>query len=93
MRRKGMKVYILIYKEDSDDDNRTQVSPYSAESPAREEMKSAYEKALQALHFDTSVQSEGHRCLRTKRSAFIENGMDYYSWDIEEHNLKDLFVK
>jgi len=88
-----MKVYILIYKEDTDDDNRTQVIPYSAEGPAREEMESAYEKKLKELHFDVSKQKDGHCCTLAKRCAYIESGADYYSWDIEGHDLKDLLVK
>lgn len=88
-----MKVYILIYKEDTDDDNRTQVSPYSAEGPAKEEMKSSYEKKLQEFHFDVSVQKDSHCCYCAERCAYIENGEDYYSWDIEEHDLQDRFVK
>ena len=88
-----MKVYILIYKEDTDGCYETKVSPYSSEDPAREEMESAYAEKLQEISFDVSEQSDDHRCICTKRSAGIEDGMDYYSWTIEEHDLQDLFVK
>ncbi len=88
-----MKIYILIYKEDSDVCYKTVVSPYSAEGPAREEMEAAYAEKLREIHFDVSVQDDEHRCFCTKRRALIEKGMDYYSWDIEEHDLQDRFVK
>lgn len=88
-----MNIYILIYKEDTDGCNETQVSPYSSESPAREAMETAYAEKLREISFDVSVQSDDHRCFQTERSAFIENGMDYYSWSIEEHVLQDLFVQ
>jgi len=88
-----MKIYILISKEDTDGNYRTQVSPYSSEGPAIEEMKSAYEQKLQELRFDASVQKDGHCCLLAECCAYIEHGEDYYSWDIEEHDLKSIFVK
>jgi hypothetical protein len=88
-----MKVYILIYKEDTGGCYETRVSPYSSRDPAREEMESAYAEKLQEISFDVSEQSDGHRCGCTNQSACIEDGMDYYSWTVEEHELRDLFVK
>lgn len=88
-----MKVYILIYKEDTDGCYETRVSPYSSEGPAREEMEAAYAEKLQEIHFDTSVQNVCHSCCCTKRSASIEDEMDFYSWSIEEHDLQDRFVR
>lgn len=88
-----MKIYILIYKEDTDDRYETVVSPYSAEDPAIEEMEAAYAEKLQELHFDVSVQNDDHRCFCEKCCARIESGMDYYSWVIEEHDLQDRFVR
>ena len=56
-------------------------------------METAYAEKLQEISFDVSEQSDDHRCICTTRSAGIEDGMDYYSWTIEEHDLQDLFVK
>lgn len=88
-----MKVYILIYKEDTDGCYETRVSPYSSESPAREEMEIAYAEKLQEIHFDVSVQNGFHSCRCTKQSASIEDETDCYSWHIEEHDLQDRFVR
>ncbi len=88
-----MKVYILIYKEDTDGCYEIRVSPYSSEGPAREEMETAYAKKLQEISFDMSEQSDDHCCNCTNRSAYIEDGTDYYSWTIEEHDLQGLSVK
>ena len=82
-----MKFFVLIYLEDSDNGCSAEAVPFLDETQAAASMREAYEKTLKSTEFNVTEQTDDHYCRECTKEAVIVDGLDRYSWRIEEHEL------
>lgn len=82
-----MKMYVLIYLENSDNGCNAEAFSFLDDAQAAAKMREAYEKALKSTEFDVDEQADDHYCHACDTEAVIVDGLDSYSWRIEEHEL------
>lgn len=77
-----MKIYFLLYMEDTSAGNQTHVELFLKELSAQKAMETEYAETIRRLRFDDSAYSEDHCCSCGKSTAIITNGQDNYSWSV-----------
>lgn len=82
-----MKMYVLIYLENSDNGCNAEAFSFLDDVQAAAKMREAYEKALKSTEFDVDEQTDDHYCRVCDTEAVIVDGLDSYSWRIEEYEL------
>ena len=82
-----MKIYCLLFCENSHAGHLTAADPFLYHESAQAAMKAAYERKLATLPFDVSLQTEWHRCSCEKNLASILDGAGTYTWCIQEREL------
>lgn len=80
-----MNIYILIYEENSDYKCGSDCLPCLSLAQAQAQMKQAYSESV--ANNPMSVQDDDHHCEIGETSASIVNGIDSYTWRIEEKEL------
>lgn len=84
-----MKIYTLLYKENSDCCDKAEIVYCGAShETASELLRDKYEKSLAALHHEVDRTEEGYSCSGSADFASIVEGMDSYVWEIKEHNVE-----
>ena len=84
-----MKIYTLLYKENSDCCDKAEIVYCGAShETASELLRDKYEKSLAALHHDAERDEDGYSCSLSPDCASIVEGMDSYVWEIKEHNVE-----
>lgn len=77
-----MKVYFLLYMEDTRTRCTNQVELFPEESAAQRALETAYTNTIQKLQFDTTTYNEEHYCGCNGSTAIITDGEDNYSWSV-----------
>ena len=83
-----MKIYILIYEEDSDNRCGADVLHYTTEEAAVEAMREKYRASLEKLDHNVDEQTEDYNCSCKKYSANIVEAEDGYYWRVEAREIE-----
>lgn len=82
-----MKTFVLIYQENSDGRCDADIDLFLDRAQAQASMHDAYNKTIKGMEFDSSEQADDHHCDLGATAGVIVDGLDSYSWRIEEHEL------
>ena len=82
-----MKIYCLFSMQSAPAKSSATVDLILDRDAALAEMKTAYDRKLAALPFDTSLQTDWHRCSCEKDLASIIDGAHTYTWCVQEREL------
>lgn len=82
-----MKLYILIFEQDTDSAWGAEASPFLKLDIAQKSMRDAFEKTLKLWEFDKSYQTDEHKFSCQDTKAVILDGTDVVSWRIETHEI------
>ncbi len=82
-----MKVYTLLYHENSDYTCSANVTVLTSKEDAQELMRQCYEAFLENSEFNTSAMTDEYYASISDESAIVVDGMDSYNWEIEEHEV------
>ena len=83
-----MKIYVLIYEENSDTRCGADVIHFATENEAVEAMREKYKASLKNLNHDETEHRDGYDCCCTYMTATIIEGEDSYYWRIEAREIE-----
>ncbi len=82
-----MKVYFLLYIEDTDNNSDGRVDLFLNDEAAQSAMESAYARTLQTLGFKVGRRRRDRYCKCKKSFAIIADGENFYSWSIGQRKF------
>lgn len=82
-----MKLYILIFEQDTNSARSATASPFLDLDAARIALQNSYKKTLELWKFDESSQKDEHECSCRDDKAVIRDGIEVVSWRIETHEV------
>ncbi len=84
-----MKVYFLLYIEDTNNKSDGKVDLFLNDEAAQSAMEAAYAKTLQTLRFNTDSHSGDRYCKCRRSFAIIADGENFYSWSIGQRKFTE----
>ncbi len=82
-----MRVYFLLYIEDTDRKSDGRVELFLNDKAAQTAMEAAYAKTLHALRFNKDRRGRDRYCKCQKSFAIIADGENCYSWSIGQRKF------
>ena len=83
-----MKIYTLLYHENSDTLCASDVMVFASRADAEDHMRTLYRESIKNLGHDESRTEDGYDCYCDEHGSYITEGLDEYSWKIEDHELE-----
>lgn len=83
-----MKIYILVYEQNTDYGCGAEVSSFVRKEDAQAAMRSSWEDSVKGWGYDAKEHKDEDECYCEGDSAAIRDGMDSVYWRIEEHDLE-----
>lgn len=82
-----MKIYLLIYEQDTDCGYNTDVSTFINKEDAQTAMRADWEDSVKGWEYNSKEHKDEDECYCEDNSAVIRDGMDSVRWRIEEQEL------
>ncbi len=82
-----MKVYFLLYIEDTNNKNDGRVDLFLNNEAAQTAMDAAYAETLKTLRFKARSRRGDRYCKCKKSFAIIADGENFYSWSIGQRKF------
>lgn len=82
-----MKIYILLYEQDTDYGCGAEVSAFIRKEDAQAAMRAGWESSVESWEYNAKEHKDEDECYCEEESAVIRDGMDSVRWHIEEQKL------
>ena len=82
-----MKIYVLVYEQDTDCGCDAEVSTFIHKEDAQATMRAGWEESVESWEYNSKEHKDEDECYCEEESAVIRDGMDSVRWRIEEHDL------
>lgn len=82
-----MKIYILLYEQDTDYGCGAEVSAFIRKEDAQAAMRVGWESSVESWKYNAKEHKDEDECYCEEESAVIRDGMDSVRWHIEEQDL------